>query len=325
MENKLYTIDEVKEFIKKNELLSLAGDEKLLSQLPKGNWIAGTTPYFMDIEKGLFSKNKIFVTKLTNIENEFKILTYNENNIKNIVTDSYENGYTIIIIPPFQKIHEQYALHAIEIEGIFNNPISGWVAGKDLNSDDTPKTFNGNTLMSYKDQAVAIHVKLPEEKFALLQVNNIFERDEKSDRIQFFNNGFECDVCLINGKTRNLSEYIKENNIDIRMPLVTNYHGIKSNISFKDIKNGKVSFYAPFFKNRTYKFPKKFTNYITKFEQNMPETDTHVEFSCNCILNYIYCELENKKIKNTTGPITFGEIGYILHNQTMVNLIISDY
>jgi hypothetical protein len=43
-------------------------------------------------------------------------------------------------------------------------------------------------------------------------------------------------------------------------------------------------------------------------------------FSCNCILNYIYGNLEGKKLAGTAGPITFGEIAYQLLNQTMVYL-----
>ena len=47
-------------------------------------------------------------------------------------------------------------------------------------------------------------------------------------------------------------------------------------------------------------------------------------FSCNCILNYLYSELEGKKTGGITGPITFGEIAYQLLNQTMVYLTIED-
>ncbi|MEO0003956.1 MAG: hypothetical protein RLZZ22_1648, partial [Pseudomonadota bacterium] len=45
---------------------------------------------------------------------------------------------------------------------------------------------------------------------------------------------------------------------------------------------------------------------------------TDVVFSCNCILNFLFGELEGKAIGGVEGPITFGEIGYQLLNQTMV-------
>ena len=41
-------------------------------------------------------------------------------------------------------------------------------------------------------------------------------------------------------------------------------------------------------------------------------------FSCNCILNYLYGELEGKKTPPYTGPVTFGEVAYQLLNQTLV-------
>ena len=42
------------------------------------------------------------------------------------------------------------------------------------------------------------------------------------------------------------------------------------------------------------------------------------EFSCNCILNYLYGELEGKVTEGMYGPVTFGEIAYQLLNQTLV-------
>lgn len=45
-------------------------------------------------------------------------------------------------------------------------------------------------------------------------------------------------------------------------------------------------------------------------------------FACNCILNYLYSELEGKKVPTMLGPMTFGEIAYQLLNQTLVYLTI---
>jgi len=43
-------------------------------------------------------------------------------------------------------------------------------------------------------------------------------------------------------------------------------------------------------------------------------------FSCNCILNYLYGELEGKHTGQVVGPMTFGEVAYQLLNQTMVQM-----
>ena len=45
-----------------------------------------------------------------------------------------------------------------------------------------------------------------------------------------------------------------------------------------------------------------------------------MQFSCNCILNFLFGGLEGQKIGELYGPVTFGEIGYQLLNQTLVVL-----
>ncbi len=326
MESKLYSIDEVIKFIESGELLSLAGDNNVLSKLPKGNWIAGSIPYFMDVDQGKFDQNKIYVHPLDNSDGEFKILSYDEENIENIVKDSYDNGFTLVIFPPFSKVLQEYALNSANYEGIYNNPVTGWVSGMELDSDDTPMVYNGLTGEKHQDKAIAIHSKLPPEKIAQIEIVNIFERDEESPEIEFYIDSFDIINCLIDGVETNLAQYIKEHNIDTKLPLVADYSGALINVSIKEVdtENGIVSFFAPIFKNTVYKFAKNVDNYMNKFEVSTLDIEPNSAFSCNCILNYLYGELEGKKINNVKGPITFGEIGYQLLNQTLVNLYIEN-
>lgn len=44
MKTQIRTVKQVAELIKTGKTLLIAGDEKLLKQLPKGSWIAGTIP-----------------------------------------------------------------------------------------------------------------------------------------------------------------------------------------------------------------------------------------------------------------------------------------
>ena len=327
MESKLYSIEETIQFIEKGKLLVLAGDERALSQLPKGNWIGGTIPYFMDIDKGVFSQDMVFVNELYSYENNIKLSVYDENNIGNIVNDSYENGFTLLILPVFQKVHEKYAIIAEDLEGLYNNPIMGWIAGMDLNSSDAPHIFDGLRGNKHADKAIAFHIKLPEDKFAQIEILNIFEQSNNSeDEITFIEDAFEAGNCLINGKETILSEYILEKEIDTELPLIADYSGANVNVSIKEVNHEKgiVYFYAPVFKSKTYTFPKPIENYVSEFEQNTSDLPQNNQFSCNCILNYLYGELENKKINNVKGPITFGEIAYLLVNQTLVVLTIED-
>lgn len=67
MNSKLLNLNEAINLLKEPGFYLLAGDENVLSQLPKGNWIAGTIPYFMAETGGEINQNKIFVTKVPDV------------------------------------------------------------------------------------------------------------------------------------------------------------------------------------------------------------------------------------------------------------------
>ena len=323
--NKLLTVNEVKEMINENKVLVLAGNETVLSQLPKGNWIGGTIPYFMDAKGGTFSKESIFVTDLTDTQRTYKITTYNANEINKIIDDRYPDGFTYLLIPAFSDIHLKYAIEAESIPGLYDAPIFGWITGIDLDElgTVTPKIINGLTNDASDAKAIALHVELPDSKIAQLEIINIFKQG-CCDTIIFNEEGFSAKTCFVNGKEVNFTEYIKEKNIDIRLPLVADYSGAMINVSFQQVdeENKEVKFYAPVRKNLAYKIAIPVSDYVAEFTKMVPsqEEAKDIALSCNCILNYLYSELENKQTAGINGPITFGEIAYVLVNQTMVYL-----
>jgi len=68
-----------------------------------------------------------------------------------------------------------------------------------------------------------------------------------------------------------------------------------------------------------YRLARPVGDYAAAFRSRLAGYDTSdVVFSCNCILNFLFGELEGKTIGGVEGPITFGELGYQLLNQTMV-------
>ena len=74
-----------------------------------------------------------------------------------------------------------------------------------------------------------------------------------------------------------------------------------------------------------YKVAAPVSDYVTAFKNSLPKSAMgNVVFSCNCILNYLYSELEGKRTGSITGPITFGEIAYQLLNQTLAYATIQD-
>lgn len=321
--NILLSTDKVAEMIQKAVPLVLSGSEKALSKMPKGQWIGGTIPYFMSQDGGCFDEEKIFVTNLSSVAKSFKIKEYTPQNLNEITADRFDNGFSYILLPGFSEIHSKYALLAPELPEIFDAPLIGWITGFDLNNSEgvTPKVINGTTGKFLDNSIVIVHVELPENKHAKLEILNIFSQGD-GDTITFDNNSFSAKECKVNGQTRNFAEYIAENEVNISHPLVADYCGAKINVSIREInqENKEVAFYAPVHTDTEYKFAKKIDNYVETFLNKLPDGSEKIEISCNCILNYLYSELEGKKTANVTGPFTFGEIAYILLNQTMVYL-----
>ncbi len=328
MEKVMYKVDEVIDLIQQNKRLLLSGDESLLKQLPKGNWIAGTIPYFMAEEGGVCTKDEIQVTEIPEYAEEIKCITYDIASIKNVYKDGYENGYTVLIIPGLSDAHLSFAINAPDYKQFATKPLIGWISGVQLDelSKVSPKTYFGPDAVLSDKNAVAMHVKLPTTKYAEISITNLFKQGY-GDTIEFVESGFCAKEAIINGKLQNFAEYVTLKDIDTRLPLVADYNGIMINISFQNIdcKLGCVKFYAPVFTGMEYQLALPVNNYIEQFTDLIKQQGIEeVAFSCNCILNYLYSELEGKKTGNITGPITFGEIAYQLLNQTMVNLEIKD-
>lgn len=323
--NKLYSVSEASQLIKDNKVLVLAGNETALKELPQGNWIGGTIPYFMDVEGGTFSKENVFVTDLTSIQTSFKIHSYDPDEIPKITYNRYSDGFTYLLIPAFSDIHQRYAIEAESLPDLYDTPIVGWITGIDLAElgKVTPKIVNGTNGEMSDGKAIAMHIELPAGKIAQLEILNIFKQGE-GDIIKFQEENFFSKTCQVNGHVISFSEYIREKGIDIKLPLVADYSGAMINISFQDVdeENDEVKFYAPVRKDVDYKVAQPVTDYVAEFTKIVPsdENSKNIVMSCNCILNYLYSELENKKTAGITGPITFGEIAYVLVNQTMVYL-----
>ncbi len=328
MKKVLYSMSEVREMINDGKKLALAGDEKILASLPAGDWIGGTIPYFMAEEGGIFTKDKIFVTELPAEITSTVIKIYDETTIPQIYLDAPPNSFSLIIIPATSPLHLSFALNAPTYEGFVTSPLIGWISGVDLNDlgKITPKVFAGNRNQPLENEAVVMHATLPDDKYADINIVNIFTQGQ-GDNITFKEDGFKAKTAIINGTEVNFADYIKDNELDTRLPLVANYCGAMINTSFQgvDEENNEVNFYAPVFKDNEYYLAAPIENYVKSFVEQMPNNkQEEIIFSCNCILNYLYSELEGKKTGDITGPITFGEIAYQLLNQTMTYLIVAD-
>ncbi len=321
-------VDQVKERIAQGQKLLLAGDEKLLRQLPAGTWIGGTIPYFIAEKGGLSTRDMLYVTELPGFVSGVSIRVYHPATIGAIYTEAASASFCIVIMPASCATHLAFALHAPQYPGFATRPLIGWISGVHL--DDlgkvTPKVFDGSTRTVLEDGAVVMQVKLPETHIAEVGIVNIFEQGD-GDTILFPADGFQAGEVQVNGVKTNFAQYISEKHLDTRLPLVVDHYGAMINVSFQSVDKAKrqVHFYAPVFAGLPYKHAKPLKNYVQQFTSQIPPAlDKQVTFSCNCILNYLYSELEGKKTGGITGPATFGEVAYQLLNQTMVYLTITD-
>jgi hypothetical protein len=305
--------------------LLLAGDEELLKQLPRGTWIAGTIPYFMTESGGATARDQIFVTELPEAVTGVKLRVYDEQSIREIYGDIPENGFSVVILPAGTKIHEAFATDAPTYDRFATRPLVGWVSGVHLSDVGKVSAKVYADGQAYGDRAVVLHVGLPAGKAAEVGIVNIFTQSQR-DTITFPVTGFKVTDAWVNGELRNFAEYVKAKALDSKLPLVADYHGSSINVSFQsvDIDKREVTFYAPVFAGIAYKHAADVTDYVSEFTAQMPEHADGIAFACNCILNYMYSNLEGKQTGGITGPITFGEIAYQLLNQTLVYVTVVD-
>jgi hypothetical protein len=321
----LMSLEATVELIKSNKFLTIAGDESTLRRLPKGNWIGGTIPYFMGGKGGETTRDKLFVTPINIHAAEPKIRFYDLTDLQNVCVDGPDNGYSLIIIPAFSAVHSLFAHDAPGYDDMYVKPLVGWVAG--IHLDDmgkaAPAVINGQTLEFDHDRAIVMHVELPPDRFAHVDIVNLF-RQGTGDSIRFNDKGFSAGACTINGQPGNLADYLLSHKIDTRLPLVADYCGAMINVSIKAVDGERhtVDFYAPVFSGVEYRIAAEIPDYVAAFRSAMPDEGHSVTFCCNCILNYLYSELEGKQTGIMVGPMTFGEIAYQLLNQTLVYMTI---
>jgi len=317
------TLDQTIELINSGKALWISGPEPLLRQLPKGNWVGGTIPYFMGEEGGLVTDSLLHVTEAP-AGGQVTIQSYDAEQLATIYQRDCDLGY--LIIPGMSEVHAAFGINASEYDGFGSYPLFGWIAGIHLNDlgQVSPKVANGQTLAIRDDVALCMHITLPAGKVAEVDVVTIFEQDLGADLITVEQAGFAQETVLINGQPQNLAAYIEAHDIDTRLPLVADYAGAQISASFQALEQGQTRFYAPLFPGVEYHLAKPVGNYAQRLQAEVAKQGGEATFYCNCILNFLYGELEGRKSGNLTGPATFGEIAYVLLNQTGVALKISD-
>ena len=246
----LRSIPEVQSAIAAGESMFLAGSREALSQLPAGKWIGGSICYFMTGEGGQLSEDRIFVTSVPEFALGAVAADYGPQDLAQLYSDAPANGFTFVVMPAGTDVLKTFAEHAPDYDGFLLRPVVGWVAGvrTDRIGEEPPVVINGQTGNLFEDRCVALHVSLPDNKMADLDIVNIFAGDGE-DVIRFDKAGFDATECLINGKPANLADYLVRKEIRTEFPLVGDYNGSSINVSFQKVDEAAhtVEMYAPVF------------------------------------------------------------------------------
>jgi len=323
--NELISIQAAAELIRAGTPLSLAGPESAFRQLPAGNWIGGTIPYFMLAGGGtVVTEGKVFATDLSRL-GQVTVASYTADELAGIAGHTADNGVALTIIPAGSAAHQRFAAEAASYEGAFLKPAVVWISGVHLSDlgTVTPKVFDGRTATAHEDRAVVAHVALAGDKLPEVEIVNIFEPSDGA-LLRFSETSFTVGDCEVNGQRTNLAAWLKDNGLDHgRLPLVGDFAGAHINVSIQavDAAAGSVALYAPVFPGVDYRIARPVGDYTAAFRARLEEQSADgLVLGCNCILNFLFGELEGKAIGGVQGPITFGEIAYQLLNQTMVVL-----
>ena len=322
MKNKLYTLEEAKEILGKGQAAIVGAEENLLSQLPTGNWIGGTMPYFMGAEGGTVSKEKVFLNFLNDPLEINKIKAYEENALSAIFDDYPEWGVSFIILPGFSSCARHYPFVVRASNDVLKSPIIGWTSGVlwEEIGKKTPKVIDGSTGKLHDNRALVMHCDLPSSITPEIGIINI--QEPEGPYLEFEEEITEVKEAVIDGEKQSIYDYFKSKGMDIARPIITDVNGslINTSILAYNDEAKTVTFATPVWPGYKYRISKPLADYEEKFEKEYKAIKEQIHFNCNCLYNYFFANLEGKKTGDVTGLITFGEVAYLLLNQTMVYL-----
>lgn len=326
MKNEFLTPAEAAARISAGAIMSIAGSAAAMAQLPQGQWIGGSTVYFMTDQGGLVDDQRLFCTTLP-AGSRASLRHLPSAQLAELASGYQAGGVTFVILPAFSQAHAAFAQQAATYPDLFDQPLLGWVSGVHLDQigTDLPCIVDGSTGAVHHDGAMLMHLALPDGARPQLDIVNIFEPSTDAAHVfEFVETGFAARRAIVNGAEVDFAAYITEHGLDTRLPLIADYAGALINVSFQnvDLAGGNVQFYAPVFRGVTYRLAAPQPDYSTSFSAKAGRAGAQT-YSCNCILNYVHGGLQGRKTDAFIGPVTFGEIAYVLLNQTLVKLDIA--
>ena len=324
MKNGLYTKEKVVEFIKQGRIMHLCGNEHTLKDLPKGNWIAGMSPYFMD-NVGKICDNKIYVDDFSFIAEECEVTTFDESNISEIAKrNKYTNGFIFVVLPIDSEVYYTFANHSLEYEDIYDNPVVGYVSSVLLSDYGKvqPKVAIGSEGVLHDNKAAVMYVKVSDRLRVRTEIMNLDTIDDTTPSLKFPKTGFKQSDCLIDGKPGNIASYLEavKGRIGHYPQLITSQNGalVVRDVKSVNVETGEAVFFSPAYESDVHYIVKQNNDYLATFNRRLGRK-TDVIACLSCTSYFWQGDFEYRHI-DFNGVYTFGEIAYQLLNKTIVTL-----
>mgnify|MGYP000848624590 CR=1 FL=1 len=328
-----YSIREVTEMICNERILVLSALDEYLAVLPTGNWIGGSANRIKDLTYNDQGEPLLIqVNDLTQWVRSIHINSYQSFNFDSIDTDSYSNGFSIIIIPAFSSIHLSFAIYKATISLPLKQPIIGWVAGSDCGTDAMRESvvIDGSTGEFYPERVVVMHCALQDGYKAWYDIINPFEVDYTQPRFKFQRSSFNITECSVleRGRSADLTseeieraknsritfkEYAAEHGLLLRkaFPFITEIRGEKVPLAIMLMDEGRGIVCA--------------SPTIPGLEYSVAKYATDEEFLCSthsdtAILT-IHCI--NTLYSAPSDIASYGEVARYLYNLVTIRLHIS--
>lgn len=321
----MHTLEEATQLIENGAPLMISGARHLMDRLPAGNWIGGTSYYFMTEQGGRIDEERLHIQRLPGAVTQGTVKVYGKDDLKEVYRDIPRDGLAIIILPAFSEVHRDFALHSHDYADFALRPLMGWVAGvrREEMLTTRPMVYDGRGA-GFEEGAVVMHCTLKEQATVHLDVVNIFQQG-KGAALTFPEDSFEVTACWVNGEPRRFADYLAEEKIDRRLPLVADYMGTSVNVDLGTVDEaaGKVTLVAPVMRDIVYRFADPIADYAKALRAALPAIEpSRLAFCVNCVDNFLYGGLEGETLGPFVGPCTFGEVAYQLLNQTIVYALI---
>jgi len=337
-QQRLMGLIEAARLIASGQPCCVAGDPSLLTQLPRGTWIGGSTAWFVEAGGGQCRRDQLFVTTWPrwpagSTSGAPQVVRHDAHSLRGLCEEAPPHGLTVLLLPAFSRVHEAFAQEAPDYPGMYLNPLVGWIAGvhADQGPQARPGVLHGPSGEWLEDAAVALHLPLPEGVHAHVDIINLWQAGD-GPVLEFEAGGFGARHARIDGQRRPLAAWLREQGAAGHGPLVADYCGAAINVSLREVpvpdaqdEAPEVRFFAPVFPGVAYRLARPVQDGPAAFARELAQRPLPAppSFSCHCILEFAPAGSTvamGPSPGDFPGPVAFGEIGYQLLNQTLVYL-----